>query len=110
MNYSWDQGDWNVAKLLMVVPLHIAQKIIKTLINTDATDCQRWNGARDDKFSMKAAWELVRVANVRSQLFADFWCQALRPSISAFLWRLIKDFLPVDERLRRKGFVFASKC
>ena len=27
-----------------------------------------------------------------------------------FLWRLFQDWIPVDERMKRKGFSFASKC
>ncbi|KAL2225229.1 UNVERIFIED_CONTAM: hypothetical protein Sindi_2964600, partial [Sesamum indicum] len=61
-------------------------------------------------FSTASAWEAIRVASPRRQLFTDIWHRSLRPTVSVFLWRLFQDWIPVDERMKRKGFSFASKC
>ncbi|KAL0329209.1 UNVERIFIED_CONTAM: hypothetical protein Sradi_4907600 [Sesamum radiatum] len=61
-------------------------------------------------FSTKSAWEAIRQASPRRQLFADVWHRSLRPTISVFLWRLFQDRIPVDARMQQKGFSFPSKC
>ncbi|KAL0298881.1 UNVERIFIED_CONTAM: putative ribonuclease H protein [Sesamum radiatum] len=69
-----------------------------------------WTGSSTGDFSTKSAWEAIRQASPRRQLLADIWHRSLRPTISVFLWRLFQDRIPVDARMRQKGFSFPSKC
>ncbi|KAL2225077.1 UNVERIFIED_CONTAM: hypothetical protein Sindi_3129700, partial [Sesamum indicum] len=69
-----------------------------------------WTATSNGTFSTASAWEAIRVASPRRQLFTDIWHRSLRPTVSVFLWRLFQDWIPVDERMKRKGFSFASKC
>ncbi|KAL0392908.1 UNVERIFIED_CONTAM: hypothetical protein Sradi_2513600 [Sesamum radiatum] len=69
-----------------------------------------WMGSSTGVFSTKSAWEAIRQASPRWQLLADVWHRSLRPTISVFLWWLFQDRIPVDARMRQKGFSFPSKC
>ncbi|KAL0430590.1 UNVERIFIED_CONTAM: hypothetical protein Sradi_0685000 [Sesamum radiatum] len=69
-----------------------------------------WMGSSNWVFSTGAAWEIIRVASPRRQLLADIWHRSLRPTMSVFLWRLFNDRIPVDARMKKKGFSFPSKC
>ncbi|KAL0463143.1 UNVERIFIED_CONTAM: hypothetical protein Slati_0201900 [Sesamum latifolium] len=61
-------------------------------------------------FSTRAAWKTIRVASLWRQLLADIWHCSLRPTMSVFLWRLFQNRIPVDARMKQKGFSFPSKC
>ncbi|KAL0310271.1 UNVERIFIED_CONTAM: hypothetical protein Scaly_2944800 [Sesamum calycinum] len=69
-----------------------------------------WMGSSAGDFSTKSAWEAIRKASPRRQLLIDAWHRFLRSTISVFLWRLFQDRIPVDARMRQKGFNFPSKC
>ncbi|KAL0423497.1 UNVERIFIED_CONTAM: hypothetical protein Sradi_0884500 [Sesamum radiatum] len=69
-----------------------------------------WTGSSAGDFLTKSAWEAIRQTSPRRQLLADVWHRSLRLTISFFLWRLFLDRIPVDARMRQKGFNFLSKC
>ncbi|KAL0307283.1 UNVERIFIED_CONTAM: hypothetical protein Sradi_6145600 [Sesamum radiatum] len=87
-----------------------AQTICKIPIAAGQGDKIVWTGSSTGDFSTKSAWEAIRQASPRRQLLADVWHRSLRPTISVFLWRLFQDRIPVDARMRQKGFSFPSKC
>ncbi|KAL0329448.1 UNVERIFIED_CONTAM: hypothetical protein Sradi_4931500 [Sesamum radiatum] len=69
-----------------------------------------WTGSSTGDFSTKSTWEAIRQASPQRQLLTDVCHRSLRPTISVFLWRLFQDRIPVDARMRQKGFNFPSKC
>ncbi|KAL0283604.1 UNVERIFIED_CONTAM: putative ribonuclease H protein [Sesamum angustifolium] len=69
-----------------------------------------WTRSSTGDFSTKSAWEAIRQASPRRQLLANIWHRSLRPTISVFLWQLFQNRIPVDARMRQKGFSFPSKC
>ncbi|KAK4384653.1 putative ribonuclease H protein [Sesamum angolense] len=69
-----------------------------------------WTGSSAKDFSTSSARKAIRQASLRRQLLADVWHRSLPPPISVFLWRLFQDRIPVDDRMREKGFSFPSKC
>ncbi|KAL0307977.1 UNVERIFIED_CONTAM: putative ribonuclease H protein [Sesamum calycinum] len=79
VRYYWHEGDWNVPKILQIIPMPFAQTI-----------CQ------------------IPIAAGQG-LLDDVWHRSLRPTISVFLWRLFQDRIPVDARMQQKGFSFPSK-
>ncbi|KAK4396610.1 hypothetical protein Sango_1497600 [Sesamum angolense] len=68
-----------------------------------------WTGSSTGDFSTNSAWKAIRQVSPRRQLLADVWHRSLRPIISVFLWRFFQDRIPVDARMRQKGFSFPSK-
>ncbi|KAL2223937.1 UNVERIFIED_CONTAM: hypothetical protein Sindi_3095600 [Sesamum indicum] len=108
--YYWHEGEWNVPKIFRIVPPQIAHIICRIPIAAGQRDRIVWTATSNGTFSTASAWEAIRVASPRRQLFTDIWHRSLRPTVSVFLWRLFQDWIPVDERMKRKGFSFASKC
>ncbi|KAL2246290.1 UNVERIFIED_CONTAM: hypothetical protein Sindi_2897200 [Sesamum indicum] len=78
----------------------IAPIICRIPIAAGQRDKIVWITTSNGTFSIASAWEAIRVASPRQQLFTDIWHRSLRPTV----WIL------VDERMKRKGFSFASKC
>ncbi|KAL0448914.1 UNVERIFIED_CONTAM: hypothetical protein Slati_1447800 [Sesamum latifolium] len=110
VRYYWHAGEWNVSKIFRTVPTHIAQVICQIPIAAGQDDKIVWTRSSDGVFSMKIAWETIRVASSQRQLLADTWYCSLRPTMSVFLWRLFQNRISVDARMKQKGFSFPSKC
>ncbi|KAL0342511.1 UNVERIFIED_CONTAM: putative ribonuclease H protein [Sesamum calycinum] len=110
VRYYWHAGDWNVPRILRIIPMPFAQTICQIPIAAGQGDKIVWTGSSTGDFSTKSAWEAIRQASPQRQLLADVWHRSLRPTISVFLWRLFQDRIPVDARMRQKGFSFPSKC
>ncbi|KAL2227921.1 UNVERIFIED_CONTAM: hypothetical protein Sindi_1771800 [Sesamum indicum] len=108
--YYWHKGEWNVPRIFRIVPPHIAHVICQIPITTGERDKIVWIAASNWTFSTISAWEAIRVVSPWRQLFIDIWHRSLRPTVSVFLWRLFQDWIPMDERMKRKGFSFPSKC
>ncbi|KAL0325149.1 UNVERIFIED_CONTAM: putative ribonuclease H protein [Sesamum radiatum] len=109
VSYYWHEGDWNVPRILRIIPMPFAQTICQIPIAAGQGDKIVWTGSSTGDFSTKSAWEAIRQASPRRQLLADVWHHSLRPTISVFLWRPFQDRIPVDARMRQKGFSFPSK-
>ncbi|KAL0362150.1 UNVERIFIED_CONTAM: hypothetical protein Scaly_1170200 [Sesamum calycinum] len=109
VRYYWHEGDWNVPRILWIIPMRFAQTICQIPIAVGQGDKIVWTGSSTGDFSTKSAWEAIRKASPRRQLLADVWHRSLRPTISVFLWWLFQDRIPVDARMRQKGFSFSSK-
>ncbi|KAL0283502.1 UNVERIFIED_CONTAM: putative ribonuclease H protein [Sesamum radiatum] len=48
--------------------------------------------------------------NNQYSIYKSLWSKLLIPNISVFAWRLIHNWIPVDERLKEKGITLVSKC
>ncbi|KAL0349464.1 UNVERIFIED_CONTAM: putative ribonuclease H protein [Sesamum radiatum] len=59
---------------------------------------------------MKATWNSLRQTRTLQQLSKEIWSPLITPTMSIFIWRLITNKIPVDEKLQEKGFQLASKC
>ncbi|KAL0333095.1 UNVERIFIED_CONTAM: putative ribonuclease H protein [Sesamum calycinum] len=110
VRYYWHEGEWNVPRILRIIPMPLAQTICQIPIAAGQGDRIVWTKSSTGDFSTKSAWEAIRQASPRRQLLADVWHRSLRPTISVFLWRLFQDRIPVDARMQQKGFSFPSKC
>ncbi|KAL0386078.1 UNVERIFIED_CONTAM: hypothetical protein Sradi_3002100 [Sesamum radiatum] len=76
----------------------------------DAEDKPWWKESSNGTFSLKCAWNALRVVGVRLPTLTDLWHPTITPSLSVFMWRLIHEFIPMDDRLREKGLTRVSKC
>ncbi|KAL0442144.1 UNVERIFIED_CONTAM: hypothetical protein Sradi_0153300 [Sesamum radiatum] len=110
VRYYWHAGDWNVPRILRIIPMPFAQTMCQIPIAASQGDKIVWMGYSTGDFSTKSAWEAIRQASPQRQLLADVWHRSFRPTISVFLWRFFQDRIPVDARMRQKGFSFPSKC
>lgn len=98
-----------MSKLYEQVPLNVAHQIIKVPIQ-NGIDAPLWKLSENGKFSLRQTWHQIRQCAAVSNLFKGIWGPLIKPSISMFLWRLIHGWVPVDNRLRRKGIELVSIC
>ena len=110
VSWYWQQNNWDLSKLSMVLPPYICQIVAATPINYGHKDQPLWKPSADGSFSLKSAWHLIREKGQRQVLYKKLWSPVILPTISIFLWRLLKDWIPTDDRMQRKGFSLASKC
>ncbi|KAL0342521.1 UNVERIFIED_CONTAM: hypothetical protein Scaly_1914700 [Sesamum calycinum] len=84
LHYYWHEGDWNVPRILRIIPMPFAQTICQIPIAVDQGIelCgRRLVRGFLDEICMGA----IRQASPRRQLLADVWHRSLRPTISVFL-------------------------
>ncbi|KAL0445257.1 UNVERIFIED_CONTAM: hypothetical protein Slati_2248400 [Sesamum latifolium] len=99
-----------MVKLRRILPSDVVCKVADTPFDEAGLDSPYWKMNSTGSFSVKTAWELIREGRIRRPLLKDLWHQTISPSMSIFMWRLIQNFVPVDERLRDKGLPIVSKC
>ncbi|XP_073024477.1 uncharacterized protein [Primulina eburnea] len=110
VSYFLSDGVWDFDLLCSVVPPSVAETITLIPIASGEHDSAVWVHSSDGVFSLKSAWELVRLRDQVSDIFTPCWGSGLRPTMSFFLWRFWHQWLPVDDVLQRRGFELASKC
>ncbi|KAL0304188.1 UNVERIFIED_CONTAM: putative ribonuclease H protein [Sesamum radiatum] len=110
VNYYWKNGEWDKDKLSLVLPMDLVQKVVAIPFDDIVNDKPCWKVDPTGNFSVKSAWELVRNGGIRRPFLKEFWHPTVTPSMSIFIWRLLHNFIPVDERLREKGLSIVSKC
>ncbi|XP_073062068.1 uncharacterized protein [Primulina eburnea] len=104
------EGTWDFDLLCSVVAPSFAEQIVLVPILSGELDSARWIHSSDGDFSVKSAWELIRLRAPISGFNRPCWGSWLRPTMSFFLWRFWHQWLPVDEVLQRRGFALASRC
>ncbi|KAL0317841.1 UNVERIFIED_CONTAM: putative ribonuclease H protein [Sesamum angustifolium] len=73
VHYYWHEGEWNVPRILRVIPMPFAQIICQIPIAAGQGDRIVWTESSTGDFSTKSAWEAIRQASPRRQLLADVW-------------------------------------
>ncbi|XP_075496416.1 uncharacterized protein LOC142533498 [Primulina tabacum] len=109
VSHFLSDGAWDFDLLSSVVPPSVAETITLIPIASGEHDSAIWVHSSDGFFSLKSAWELVRLRDQVSDIFTPCWGSWLRPTMSLFLWRFWHQWLPVDDVLQRRGFELASK-
>ncbi|XP_073315708.1 uncharacterized protein [Primulina huaijiensis] len=104
------EGTWVFDRLCSVVAPSIAEQIVLVPILSGEPDLARWIHSSDDAFSVKSAWELIRLRAQTSDILRPCWGSWLRPTMSFFLWRFWHQWLLIDEIFQRRGFALASRC
>ncbi|KAL0289217.1 UNVERIFIED_CONTAM: hypothetical protein Sradi_7079000 [Sesamum radiatum] len=79
-------------------------------INIYQSDYLHWRLSKNSAFTTKSAWNEIRDQQPVQQFYKSLWSKLIIPNISVFAWRLIHNWIPVDERLKEKGITLASKC
>ncbi|KAL0393274.1 UNVERIFIED_CONTAM: hypothetical protein Sradi_2550200 [Sesamum radiatum] len=85
-------------------------KVSEIPFDEEGVDRPWWKGQSDGVFSIKSAWNLVRTSVIQRPLLSNLWHPTIMVSMSIFAWRLLHNFIPVDERLKEKGMVTVFKC
>ena len=95
--------------------LNLPQGMVNTLWNLNLSpssegDQMVWTREGRGHFSVKSAWELVRSRRTVTLWGKGIWDQFLPTKISFFLWRMLWNRLPTDDRIVGMGFQMPSQC
>ncbi|KAL0292122.1 UNVERIFIED_CONTAM: putative ribonuclease H protein [Sesamum radiatum] len=110
VNAYWENNSWNNSKLQEILPANVVHQISQIPFEADTIDAPVWKLSSSGNFNMKATWNSLRQTRTLQQLSKEIWSPLITPTMSIFIWRLITNKIPVDEKLQEKGFQLASKC
>ncbi|WRX14697.1 Reverse transcriptase domain - like 10 [Theobroma cacao] len=102
--------NWDVDKLKLYLPMNLIDEILQTPFDRLQDDVAYWALTSNGDFSTWSAWEAIRLRQSPNVLCSLFWHKSIPLSVSFFLWRVFHNWIPVDLRLKEKGFHLASKC
>ncbi|XP_075499822.1 uncharacterized protein LOC142538375 [Primulina tabacum] len=88
VSHFLSEGAWDFDLLCAVVAPFVAESITLTPIALGEPDLAIWIYSSDGSFSLRSAWELVRLRDPVSDILTPCWGRWLRPTMSFFLWRL----------------------
>ncbi|KAL0396335.1 UNVERIFIED_CONTAM: putative ribonuclease H protein [Sesamum calycinum] len=71
-------------------------------ISINQPDCLHWKLSKDGAFTTKSTWNAIRNHQQSQPIYRSLWSKLIIPNISVFAWRLIQNWIPVDERLKKK--------
>ncbi|KAL0400376.1 UNVERIFIED_CONTAM: hypothetical protein Sradi_2380900 [Sesamum radiatum] len=100
VNWFWLEHEWDIHKLQQVVPQYIINMIMEVPINTYQSDYLHWKLSKHGAFTTKSAWNEIRSQQPVQQFYRSLWFKLLILNISIFAWRLIHNWIPVDQRLK----------
>ncbi|XP_042023127.1 uncharacterized protein LOC121770464 [Salvia splendens] len=111
----WDGEEWDDVKLRELLaqrncPMALLEKIRLTPFQKIKRDICRWTRTGNGNFSTSSAWQLARVHHPENNIYNQFWCKAVTPSMGVFLWRLVINRIPIDTKLQWRMLHMASKC
>ncbi|KAL0904830.1 hypothetical protein M5K25_026985 [Dendrobium thyrsiflorum] len=106
----FENGSWNMDKLLGMIPMELINMIVNIPLQLQCKDTMFFNTSPTGKFSLKSVWNHIREKFPVSLLYSSIWNKNIPLSYSVLAWRVIKNFLPVDNLMWNKGFSFPSKC
>ena len=104
------QNGWDVARLRQWLPEPLVSMILERQIFPAERDQLVWKGSPSGEFSVSTAWEELRHKRNGSLLCKFIWSSALPKKLSFFVWRLVKNWVPLDDQLQRKGVLLGSRC
>lgn len=107
----WTDGQWD-SNLLQAkgVPQTIWNLVGQIGFDTDREDQPFWMLSKGGRFTLKSAISSLQPNQPTLKRYSLIWNPILRPNISFFGLRLLKDWLPTDHRLRSKGIICSSCC
>ncbi|KAG8365865.1 hypothetical protein BUALT_Bualt17G0016300 [Buddleja alternifolia] len=98
------EGRWDHGRLSRIVLYPMLKCICSMEFDILKKDLMVWKLSSNGNFSFKDTWELIRSPGVPNRLLKDIWNNCVIPTMSTFIWRLINNWIPVDERMQSKGF------
>lgn len=108
-DFTGDTG-WIWNKLSEHLPLSVAIQVFLMPYDHSQQAQPIWKPAFGGVFSIKTAWNLIRHRGTNVNLLESCWGSRAPTTISLFWWKLMKNWLPVDEVLQSRSIVLASKC
>ncbi|XP_060190564.1 uncharacterized protein LOC132619785 [Lycium barbarum] len=106
-------GQWDEQLLRRILPEDLADHIVQHINppnENDQADKAFWKLDSRGKFTVGSAFQLLRQRKDPSNLYKQMWIKGLPIKISFFMWRFWKFKLPLDDKLKKWGHQFPSRC
>ncbi|XP_060190777.1 uncharacterized protein LOC132620077 [Lycium barbarum] len=106
-------GQWDEQFLRRILPEDLADHIVQHINppnENGQTDKAFWKLDSRGKFTVGSAFQLLRQRKDPSNLYKQMWIKGLPIKISFFIWRFWKFKLPLDDKLKKWGHQFPSRC
>lgn len=69
-----------------------------------------WKSDKAGNFTMRSAWEMVRLRADEQDWMKWIWHSQLPMKLSPCMWKAMLRYLPVDDRIHQLGIPFVSAC
>ncbi|XP_060170934.1 uncharacterized protein LOC132601901 [Lycium barbarum] len=106
-------GQWDEQLLRRILPEDLANHIVQHINppnENGQADKAFWKLDSRGKFTVGSAFQLLRQRKDPSNLYKQMWIKGLPIKISFFIWRFWKFKLPLDDKLKKWGHQFPSRC
>ncbi|XP_060202667.1 uncharacterized protein LOC132631084 [Lycium barbarum] len=106
-------GQWDEQLLRRILPEDLADHIVQHINppnENGQADKAFWKLDSRGKFTVGSAFQLLRQRKDPSNLYKQMWIKGLPIKISFFMWRFWKFKLPLDDKLKKWGHQFPSRC
>ncbi|XP_060177861.1 uncharacterized protein LOC132607800 [Lycium barbarum] len=106
-------GQWDEQLLRRILPGDLADHIMQHINppnENGQADKAFWKLDSRGKFTVGSAFQLLRQRKDPSNLYKQMWIKGLPIKISFFMWRLWTFKLPLDDKLKKWGHQFPSRC
>lgn len=100
---------WIIPKQLVDLHPLLADEIAKTIVST-GKDRLMWSASNDGDLPLEDAYHFVNTPSNPLKQWKLIWSSSIPPSKSFTSWRLIKDRMPTDENLTKRGCYIPSRC
>ncbi|XP_020682081.1 uncharacterized protein LOC110099317 [Dendrobium catenatum] len=108
VNFFYSANGWDLDKLSSIIPDSIIQMIANISLNRNAKDALLCTFTKDGLFRTKDAWHVFRNKKESSKPFKMMWHKSIPTTVSILNLRILKEFIPTDELLRKRGLLFSS--
>ncbi|XP_073136955.1 uncharacterized protein [Henckelia pumila] len=110
VDWFLDDRKWNIARLLLLVPLDFSHRIMDVPIHPVSKDVVVWKPVLNHRFSIKFSWELVWHRHTEFDWLKGCWSKLFKPSLSILCWRWFFKRIHADEIMEARGIALASVC
>ncbi|KAK4386346.1 hypothetical protein Sango_2505200 [Sesamum angolense] len=110
VNWYWKNSEWDIDKLKHDTPQHVMELILQISFTLEQPDHMHWKLSHNSLFTTKLAWDYMRDHKPALNIFRKIWSPRIRPTISIFMWRLLNNWVPVENMLKQKGIPIVSRC
>nr|XP_027075967.1 uncharacterized protein LOC113699817 [Coffea arabica] len=79
-------------------------------VSWEKNDCMVWASSPSGEFSTASAWDLIHQRRTPSLMDDLLWSNVVPLKMSFFAWKVLRNLVPVDINLKRRGIPLASRC
>ncbi|XP_075074722.1 uncharacterized protein LOC142162286 [Nicotiana tabacum] len=104
-------NEWNLELIAREVPDRAVNTIQGVALGDPmARDLAIWEPSTNGRFSCGTAFQTLRQKRALTHFLSKVWVKEIPFKISFFMWRMLKNRLPLDDRIQLLGLQVDSNC